>query len=91
MVRYALRAPDYYKQTEIMSDERVFLGEDGQWYFNVRGNQANGPFPSKNDAEQQLLRHVHACRKRVEGGLAWPQDLRPTRLLRRLRPASRPG
>jgi len=74
-----------------MSTERVFLGEDGQWYFNVRGNQANGPFASQHEAEQQLIRHVNLCRNRVEGGITWPQDLKPARLLRRLRPVSRPS
>jgi len=74
-----------------MSKERVFLGEDGQWYFNVRGNQATGPFASRREAEQQLIRYVNACRNRVEGTVAWPQQLNPTRLLRRLRTVSRAG
>ena len=74
-----------------MSIERVFLGEGGQWYFSVRGNQANGPFPSRHEAEQQLGRHVNACRNRVEGKLTWPQDLKPSRLFRRTRPESRPA
>lgn len=74
-----------------MSSERVFLGEDGQWYFNVRGNQADGPYASQREAEQHLLRHVNACRQRVEGILPWPRQLHPARLLRRMRPVSRTG
>jgi len=78
-------------QTHDMSTERVFLGEDGQWYFNVRGTQPNGPFNSQIEAEQQLIRHVNACRHRVEGTMAWPHQLNPSRLLRRLRPTSGSG
>jgi len=74
-----------------MSSDRVFLGEDGQWYFNVRGNQASGPFPSRQDAEQQLIRHVNACRRRVEGGALWPQELKPAHWFRRLRHEARTG
>jgi hypothetical protein len=73
-----------------MSTERVFLGEDGQWYFNVRGNQAQGPFATRHEAEQRLVRYVKACRKRVELGVSWPQSLKSVRLLRRLRPATGP-
>jgi hypothetical protein len=76
---------------ENMATERVFMGEGGQWYFNVRGNQAQGPFATRPEAEQSLARHVDACRSRLEGGMAWPRPLKSVRLLRRLRPASGSG
>jgi len=74
-----------------MSTERVFLGEDGQWYFNVRGNQAEGPFATRHEAEQRLMGYVSACRKRVELGISWPRSTKSVRLLRRLLPAAGPG
>ena len=38
--------------------DRIFQGEDDQWYFNVRGNQAVGPFGSFSDAGDALSAHV---------------------------------
>jgi len=74
-----------------MSKDRVFSGEDGQWYFSIRGNQASGPFPSRQVAEQQLIRHVNACRKRVELGTLWSQEFKPGNWFRRPRHQPRTG
>jgi hypothetical protein len=67
----------------MMTKERIFLGEDQQWYFNVRGNQAVGPFASFQEAGDALSRHVKTCKRRTEFALAWPSEWSPTRLLRR--------
>jgi len=71
-----------------MSTDRIFQGEDQQWYFNVRGNQAVGPFGSFAEADDALKRHVHACVRRTQGGIGWPTQLTP-RLLRRPKAAGR--
>lgn len=63
--------------------DRIFQGEDQLWYFNVRGNQAVGPFASLNDACDALNAHVRSCKRRTEFTLSWPQEWHPARLLRR--------
>jgi hypothetical protein len=72
-----------------MSTDRIFQGEDQQWYFNVRGNQAVGPFVSLTEAEGALNRHVKSCVRRTQGGVGWPSQLTPSRLLRKPRAAAR--
>ncbi len=71
-----------------MSTDRIFQGEDQQWYFNVRGNQAIGPFESLAEADVALKRHVRNCVRRTQGGIVWPSQLTP-RLLRRPKAAAR--
>ncbi|MFU8815990.1 MAG: DUF6316 family protein [Pseudomonadales bacterium] len=73
----------------MMTKDRIFLGEDQQWYFNVRGNQAAGPFASKQEAGEALSKHVSTCKRRTEFALAWPSEWSPTRLLRRAQSAPR--
>ena len=58
-----------------MNTDRIYQGEDDHWYFNVRGNQAKGPFTSYADAEAALTRHVLDCRRPL-GGTVWPKPLR---------------
>lgn len=69
--------------TRIMTTDRIFQGEDQQWYFNVRGNQAVGPFASAQLASDALTRHVRTCQRRIEFAVPWPREWRPSRLLRR--------
>lgn len=66
-----------------MTTDRIFQGEDAQWYFNVRGNQAVGPFATFADAGNALDAHVKACKRRTDLTLAWPREWNPVRLLRR--------
>jgi hypothetical protein len=70
--------------------DRIFQGEDQQWYFNVRGNQAVGPFASLSDAGDALSAHVRTCKRRVDFTVPWPQEWNPARLLRRAASAPRP-
>ena len=72
-----------------MQTDRIFQGEDQQWYFNVRGNQAVGPFASLQDADDALSRHVTTCKRRTELTSPWPRDWNPVRLLRRAASAPR--
>lgn len=69
--------------------DRIFQGEDQLWYFNVRGNQAIGPFASFSDAGDALSAHVRTCKRRTDFTLPWPQDWNPARLLRRAASAPR--
>jgi hypothetical protein len=71
------------------SDNRIFQGEDQQWYFNVRGNQAIGPFASMHDAGDALSTHVKTCKRRTDFTVPWPQEWNPARLLRRTASAPR--
>ena len=41
-----------------MSTDRIFQGDDQQWYFNVRGNHAVGPFISFSEADDALRRQL---------------------------------
>jgi hypothetical protein len=66
-----------------MTTNRIFQGEDQQWYFHVRGNQAVGPFLSFNDAGDALGKHVSNCKRRTDELIPWPRDWTPARLLRR--------
>lgn len=72
-----------------MTTDRIFQGEDQQWYFNVRGNQAVGPFASVQDAGDALRKHVKTCKRRTDFTLPWPRDWSPSRLLRRPASAAR--
>lgn len=63
--------------------DRIFQGEDQQWYFNVRGNQAAGPFPSRGEAGAALTAHVRICQRRTDVTLPWLRDWNPAKLLRR--------
>jgi hypothetical protein len=67
----------------IKMKDRIFLGEDQQWYFNVRGNQAVGPFDTSQAAAEALAEHVRSCKRRFELTLPWPSDWRGARLFRR--------
>ena len=63
--------------------DRIFQGDDDQWYYRVRGNKAIGPFATRGDAEHKLnkqLSHWGAG----NGPLAsWPRNWQPGRVFRR--------
>jgi hypothetical protein len=67
----------------MITTNRIFQGEDEQWYFHVRGNQAAGPFASVNDAGSALAKHVSTCKRRTDFVVPWPRGWTPSRLLRR--------
>lgn len=77
-----------------MQTNRIFQGDDQQWYFHVRGNQAVGPFGSSKDAEMGLGEHVKTCQRRVDTSVPsfpWPRGWTPSRLLRKAVAAPRHG
>jgi hypothetical protein len=66
-----------------MATERIYQGEDAQWYFNVRGNQTMGPFTSHSEAESALDAHVGACKRRLDFSSLLPELLGPLKARRR--------
>lgn len=66
-----------------MDQDRIYQGEDAQWYFNVRGNQTIGPFTNHFEAESALSDHVNACRRRLEFPGLMPNFLGPLKSRRR--------
>ena len=77
------RTANHNKLQVLMSSNRIFQGEDQQFYFHVRGNQAVGPFASTQDAGRALAKHVKSCQRRTDFTVPWPRDWNPSRLLRR--------
>lgn len=76
------------------SSGRIFLGEDGKWYFHARGHgrsrdEREGPFVDKRGAQRVLERQVRDSSIR-RSGLRWPRAWSPMRLLRRPSPAELP-
>ncbi|NKC00672.1 MAG: hypothetical protein GKR90_19565 [Pseudomonadales bacterium] len=65
-----------------MSD-RIYQGEDNQWYYRVRGNQAIGPFESHSEAQSKLSRQLKTWTGRSGPAAVWPRDWHPGRILRR--------
>lgn len=51
-----------------MATDRIYQGEDGDWFFLRRGEDA-GPFPSYDHAEIALDRFVRTKHARVTGKL----------------------
>lgn len=61
---------------------RIYQGDDGQWYYRVRGNHSIGPFDASTDAERALNQQLRSWVKR--GPLnALQRTWHPARLLRR--------
>jgi len=66
-----------------MDMDRIYQGQDAQWYFNVRGNHKMGPFATHFDAEQALTVHVDACTRRLKFGGLLPDLFGPLKARRR--------
>ncbi|MFK7915956.1 MAG: DUF6316 family protein [Pseudomonadales bacterium] len=64
---------------------RIFQKQDDGWYYAKRGDQPQGPYPTRLSAEQALHRHIRGCQVRREHGpnLFWPRTWNPLRWLRR--------
>lgn len=58
-----------------MEEQRIYQGEDAQWYFNVRGSQSMGPFDTYHSAELALNNHVSACNRRLKAPAFMPRLL----------------
>jgi hypothetical protein len=58
-----------------MDMDRIYQGEDALWYFNVRGNQAKGPFESHSSAEIALRAHIRSCSRHIDVSRMLPKAL----------------
>jgi hypothetical protein len=67
-----------------METQRIYQGQDAQWYFNVRGNQSMGPYSTYQNAELALTAHVSACNRRLKAPELMPKLFGP-RMSRRHR------
>ena len=64
-------------------NNRIYQGQDSQWYYRVRGNQAVGPFETYNDAQRKLDKQMKAWTGRGGPLSTWPRSWQPARMLRR--------
>ena len=46
-----------------------FFSEGSRWYFSTREQTIEGPFVSRNDAEQELMIYLRNMRERANFGL----------------------
>ena len=89
MIQYLANSGDFAVATPLKrrthqdGNDRIYQGADGQWYFNVRGNQAKGPFESYHDAEGALEQFIDVCTGRVRWGIGWLKNLLPLPFKRR--------
>jgi hypothetical protein len=72
-----------------MDTQRIYQGEEAQWYFNVRGNQSMGPYSTYQNAELALRTHVSACNRRLKIPELMPKLLAPLMSRRRHRGEAR--
>jgi hypothetical protein len=64
-------------------NDRIYQGEDDQWYYHTRGNNAAGPFDSEQAAEKALAKQVRHWSGTHSPLQAWPRAWHPGRLFRR--------
>lgn len=46
-----------------------FFSEGNKWYFTTRENTVEGPFDSREDAEQELMLYLRNLRERANFGM----------------------
>jgi len=46
-----------------------FFSEGNKWYFTTRENTIEGPFDSREDAEQELMMYLRNLRERANYGI----------------------
>lgn len=64
--------------------ERIYQGEDDQWYYRTRGKHAVGPFANRLLAEQALAKQVRSWSgQRADPRSVWPRGLQPSKIFRR--------
>lgn len=63
--------------------DRIYQGQDESWYYHVRGNQRNGPYKSRIEAQQALDRQLAMWTGGTGPRAVWPRDWNPARFLRR--------
>ena len=65
-----------------MDTQRIYQGQDAQWYFNVRGNQSMGPYDTYIAADSALQTHVSSCNRRLRIPPLMPKLLAPLKFRR---------
>ncbi len=63
--------------------DRIYQGEDEQWYYRVRGNAAVGPFNNRMDAERKLGKQLRSWGGNAGPLASWPRGWHPARVFRR--------
>ena len=71
------------EEGRVIMIDRIYMGEDDQWYYRARGNTSVGPFDNRQLAEQALTKRIRSWSGRTNPRAAWPQELRPSKIFRR--------
>ena len=64
-------------------DDRIYLGEDDQWYYRARGNSSVGPFDTRAKAETALAKQVRSWTGRAHPRAVWPKDFKSAKIFGR--------
>ena len=67
-------------------DERIYKGDNEQWYYRARGNHSVGPFESSHLAEKALTKQINSWSGKTGPSSVWPRHLQPSRIFRRSAP-----
>lgn len=61
------RSDDHDEKTWFSSDR--FFCEEGKWFFTTRENTIEGPYDSRDDAEQELMMYLRQIEERSKFGI----------------------
>jgi hypothetical protein len=61
------READDLKKTWFRSQR--FFNEGSQWYFTTRENTIEGPYESRDEADQELMMYLRGVRERENFGM----------------------
>jgi len=64
-------------------NERIYLGDDEQWYYRARGNTSVGPFTSRQQAEEALAKQIRGWSGRAHPRSAWSREVKTPKIFRR--------
>ena len=67
-------------------NERIYRGEDDSWYYRARGNDAVGPFLTRQAAETALSKQVRSWARKPRPRAVWTRHLPSNKLFRRSAP-----
>ncbi len=66
--------------------ERIYRGDDDSWYYRARGNDAVGPFLTRQAAEQALSKQIRNWSNTGLPRTVWTRHLPSNKLFRRSAP-----
>jgi hypothetical protein len=64
-------------------DERIYKGENEEWFYRARGNHSVGPFENYHSAEKALTKQINSWSGKAGPIATWPRQLKPSRIFRR--------